>query len=99
MVQHHKGSLFLNFVSKVALAALVYHVWGERNKRIFQHCNLDVQTMEVRVVTGIRACISAWRKLKNTGINRAICAMWHLPSCIFDGLVVFSADIIMKMYS
>ncbi|XP_058180159.1 uncharacterized protein LOC131298698 [Rhododendron vialii] len=60
MVQHHKGSLFLNLVSKEALAALVYHVWGERNSRIFQHCNLMfkqwrpelLRTLELALVLG-----------------------------------------------
>ncbi|XP_058215475.1 uncharacterized protein LOC131326638 [Rhododendron vialii] len=55
MVQHHTGTLFLNLVAKVVFAATIYHVWGERNRRIFQqHRGLDVRGLEAQICTEIR---------------------------------------------
>ncbi|XP_058200946.1 uncharacterized protein LOC131315769 [Rhododendron vialii] len=85
MVQHHTDTLFLNLVAKVIFAATIYHVWGERNRRIFQqHRGLDVRNLEAQICTEVRACISSWRGVKRIGVNLALCSRWRFSTCIFD---------------
>ncbi|KAI8573525.1 hypothetical protein RHMOL_Rhmol01G0284300 [Rhododendron molle] len=64
MFQVNNGPQFSCSLSKVALAALIYHVWGARNGRIFKSFCLSVQQLEINVRTDIRACVSSWRGVK-----------------------------------
>lgn len=83
MIQYHSDSQFVNLVTKVVLAAIVYHIWGERNRCLFQHCSLDMQGLETKIWTEIRASISSWRRVKRTGVNLALCSRWCFSSSIF----------------
>lgn len=80
MVQHGNDSQLPWLISKIALAALIYHVWGERNGRIFQAHGCDMQQLDVQVTTDMRACASSWRKVT----NMAFCSSWNIPARVFD---------------
>lgn len=47
MVQHGNYSQLPLLISKIALASLIYHVWGERNRRIFWTHGCDMLHLEV----------------------------------------------------
>ncbi|KAI8535581.1 hypothetical protein RHMOL_Rhmol10G0185300 [Rhododendron molle] len=86
MIQVDKGTQFSCLISKVALAALLYHVWGERNARIFKGYGLSGQQLETNVRTDIRACVSSWRNVKPSGSNKALCALWNIPARVFGSV-------------
>ncbi|XP_058183535.1 uncharacterized protein LOC131301328 [Rhododendron vialii] len=86
MIQVDRGSLFSCLFSKVALAALLYHVWGERNSRIFKGYGITVQQLEIKVRTDIRACVSSWRRIKRSSPNIALCSWWNIPFRVFGSL-------------
>ncbi|KAI8573725.1 hypothetical protein RHMOL_Rhmol01G0298600 [Rhododendron molle] len=81
---HASGSLFGGLLSKLSFAALLYYVWGERNRRIFQHHSSSLLQLEGQISTDIRACASSWRGIKKTDVNLALCAVWNVPHRIFD---------------
>lgn len=83
MVQYGNGDQFSCLVSKISLAALIYHIWGERNRRIFQGYGGQVQQLERSVMTDTRACVSAWRQIKKTTSNLALCSKWTFQARIF----------------
>lgn len=61
----YNNSQFLCLVSKLASAALICHVWGERNSRIFRAHGCTAQQLEIKVKTDInRACVSSWRRVR-----------------------------------
>lgn len=72
MIQVDKGAQFSCMLSKLALATLVYHVWGVR---IFKGYGISGQQLEAKVRTDIRACVSSWRGVKKFGSNLALCAL------------------------
>ncbi|KAI8528049.1 hypothetical protein RHMOL_Rhmol12G0120800 [Rhododendron molle] len=84
MIEVDRGTQFSCLLSNVALAALVYHVWGERNCRIFKSHGCNVQQLESKVRTDIRACVSSWRSLKKSGSNIALCSLWNIPVRVFE---------------
>ncbi|GAV79911.1 zf-RVT domain-containing protein [Cephalotus follicularis] len=43
MIEHMKGDNFLEMVRKLALAATVFHIWLERNRRCFNNRFLSSQ--------------------------------------------------------
>ncbi|KAF7124821.1 hypothetical protein RHSIM_Rhsim12G0174300 [Rhododendron simsii] len=80
MGQGHSDSQFPSLVSKIVLAAAICHIWGERNRRIFQHCGLIVQLLEAKSVTDIRACLCSWRRVQKSDANLSLSSLWHLPA-------------------
>lgn len=60
-VQHRGGSSFNHSVFKLSLAVVVYHLWCERNRRVFQRQALVSVALIARVLSDLRACIVSWR--------------------------------------
>ncbi|KAF7151863.1 hypothetical protein RHSIM_Rhsim02G0079200 [Rhododendron simsii] len=86
MIQVDKGAQFSCLLSKLALPTLVYHVWGERNVRIFKGYWISGQQLEAKVRTDIKASVSSWRGVKKSSSNLALCALWNLPVRVFDSV-------------
>lgn len=84
MVQSGNGSQLPCLVYKLSLAASLYNMHEEWSGRIFQHCGINVQQLETRVLTDIRACACSWRRIKKTAINLAHCSTWNIPAKVFD---------------
>ncbi|KAG5533436.1 hypothetical protein RHGRI_027563 [Rhododendron griersonianum] len=51
---------------KMVLAASLYHIWLERNKRVFQGSQRDALSLVSVVKADIRSCLSLWRKVKRS---------------------------------
>ncbi|XP_058203052.1 uncharacterized protein LOC131317521 [Rhododendron vialii] len=90
MIQVDKGTQFSCLLLKVALAAPLYHVWGERNGRIFKGYGISGQQLETKVRTDIRACVSSWRNFQEfvpvnlfSWLDRGIS---HISKCLQRGL-------------
>ncbi|GAV70349.1 hypothetical protein CFOL_v3_13847, partial [Cephalotus follicularis] len=45
MVDHTKGNKFPQALRKLVFGATVYHIWMERNRRIFKNCFLPLQSI------------------------------------------------------
>ncbi|GAV66547.1 hypothetical protein CFOL_v3_10057 [Cephalotus follicularis] len=50
MIEHKKGNKFSEMVRKLALAATIYHIWLERNRRCFNNLFLHAQEI-IRKIT------------------------------------------------
>ncbi|XP_058217649.1 uncharacterized protein LOC131328770 [Rhododendron vialii] len=88
MFQVNNGPQFSCSLSKVALAALFYHVWSERNGRIFKSFWNSVQQLEIKVRTDIRACVSSRQGVKKPGPSMALCSRWNVSAKVFDSMIV-----------
>lgn len=79
---HNKeGEGLHNLLYKLSLAAtLYYHLWRERNFRIFQHKKEDTMKVVQNIIADLRVCISAWRNFKQTPSNQRLCQDWNV-SC------------------
>lgn len=63
-VNHVKGKSFASLVLKCSLAAVVYHIWLERNQRIFQNKAVDSGMLGSGVIANIRAFLCSNRYVK-----------------------------------
>ena len=72
------GASFMHAVYKLDFTAVTYHVWFERNAKIFQ----TVQT-SADVVSDARACPGTWRRVKRCSRNQVPCSSKTIASCIF----------------
>ena len=61
----------------------VYHVWGERNARIFQHKSLTVDLIISKIKNDIRARINSWRVVEHNPTNRQICNIGNICAKVF----------------
>ena len=77
-----------NFIKKMALAASVYHIWNERNKRLFgkQRNSVDV-TVKI-IMDDIRLKIFSLN-MGYLGLNEEICKKWNVPVNKIDHLHEF----------
>ncbi|KAG5542616.1 hypothetical protein RHGRI_022217 [Rhododendron griersonianum] len=68
----------------MVLTASLYHIWLERNKRVFQGSQRDALSLVSVVKANIRSCLSLWRKVKCSARNQSLCAMWNISEAIFS---------------
>nr|KAJ0193875.1 hypothetical protein LSAT_V11C800388240 [Lactuca sativa] len=67
-----------DFIKKIALAASVYHIWNERNKRLFGKQSNSVENVVKTITEDIRLKIFSL-KLGYLGLNEEICIQWNVP--------------------
>ncbi|XP_052621954.1 uncharacterized protein LOC128127522 [Lactuca sativa] len=67
-----------NFIKKTALAATVYHIWNERNKRLFGKQSNSVENVVKIITENIRLKMFSL-KLGYLGLNEEICKQWNVP--------------------
>lgn len=78
-----KGKSFKSVVARLAFAAAVYHIWLERNFRVFggrSRCQREVLDC-IEENLRLRMCMG---KFPNSGVNRTICDSWHVSRRILD---------------
>ncbi|KAG5546216.1 hypothetical protein RHGRI_018410 [Rhododendron griersonianum] len=68
----------------MVLAASLYHIWLERNNRVFQGSPRDALALVSVVKSDIRSCLSLWRRVKRSSKNQRLCAMWNISQAIFS---------------
>nr|KAJ0187106.1 hypothetical protein LSAT_V11C900454800 [Lactuca sativa] len=67
-----------DFIKKIALAASVYHIWNERNKRVFGRMNSSVENVVKIITEDIRLKIFSL-KMGYLGLNEETCKEWNVP--------------------
>lgn len=61
------------------MAAVLNHIWGERNSRVLKHKNVDREPVISNVEEDIRNSIGSWRDVKRTDENRLISMDLRIP--------------------
>nr|KAJ0215658.1 hypothetical protein LSAT_V11C300101270 [Lactuca sativa] len=67
-----------NFIKKCALAATIYHLWNERNKRLFGKVTNSMEFVVHRIMEDIRLKLFGL-KYGYLGLNAEICKHWNIP--------------------
>nr|KAJ0211180.1 hypothetical protein LSAT_V11C400156810 [Lactuca sativa] len=67
-----------NFIRKIALAASIYHIWNERNKRLFGKQSNSVENVVKIISEDIRLKIFSLN-LGYLGLNEELCKEWNVP--------------------
>lgn len=71
------GKKLQNIVFKLSFAVAQYHLWGERNTRIFKHKANHMLGVIAKIEINIRACISSWRDVNKSDANN-LCLDWQI---------------------
>lgn len=81
---HRKGKILKDIVFQAILCrSILHHLLGERNSIIFKHKGTDVQQVNAKTETDIRACTSSWRNVKRFHEKRVLSVDWQISSKIF----------------
>ncbi|KAL0434435.1 UNVERIFIED_CONTAM: hypothetical protein Slati_2777800 [Sesamum latifolium] len=72
------GKHIVNASYRALLALFVYHLWQERNRRIFQHTTSTYSAVAHCIVSDIRFLILS-RGLPNTVSTRGLYRLWRIP--------------------
>lgn len=78
------GKAITTYVYRSALATTVYHVWKERNSRIFRKIALPIHVVLDGLVGDIRPKLSPLRNVKFCASARKMCYNWGISSMIFS---------------
>lgn len=65
-------------VWKLSFAASIYHLWRERNSRIFARKRLDDSTIINNIVSDVRACLLSWKEEPVNDTTRRLCIEWNI---------------------
>uniref|UniRef100_A0A5B7BC66 Reverse transcriptase zinc-binding domain-containing protein n=1 Tax=Davidia involucrata TaxID=16924 RepID=A0A5B7BC66_DAVIN len=79
-----KGKKLCQIVSKLALAATVYNIWLECNRREFSNEHRDKVFIIRSIHEQIRGCLTCSRRVIDSRGNRLLQQKWNLPDCIFS---------------
>lgn len=79
---HRGSSSFQYIVFKLSLAAIIYGLWCERNRRIFRGLSLTNGEHGAKVESDLRACISSWRCVKSSDAYRVLCSSWNVSPIV-----------------
>ncbi|KAL0294267.1 UNVERIFIED_CONTAM: hypothetical protein Sradi_6895600 [Sesamum radiatum] len=74
------GRHLLNEASRALLASIVYHVWSERNSRIFSDTASSAETVACRALEEVRLRIIS-EDLKPSLQQLVLFRIWHIPWC------------------
>ncbi|KAH7841749.1 hypothetical protein Vadar_033880 [Vaccinium darrowii] len=66
-------------VLKLGLAATIYHLWRERNSRVFQSRGASTDMVTLCIVEDIRSCLCSWKAVKRTHESAHLSVVWKLP--------------------
>ncbi|XP_047342829.1 uncharacterized protein LOC124946311 [Impatiens glandulifera] len=73
-----KGNRFPANVFKCGFAAIVYHVWAERNARVFGRVRRDVEHVWRDIVFDCGALIGTWRRVPKGEREWTLCREWKI---------------------
>lgn len=51
---------------KLSVAAAIYWLWRERNRRQFQGVGLPAQNLGAQIIDEVRSCLCSWRNVKRS---------------------------------
>ncbi|KAI8530734.1 hypothetical protein RHMOL_Rhmol11G0082600 [Rhododendron molle] len=68
---------------KWCLAATVYHIWRERNSRIFRNHGVDSTSVVNRIVDDVSARLCSWRRIPASVENHDLGLTWGIPRWMF----------------
>lgn len=77
---HWQGTGFSSTICKLALAATLYHLWRERNSRIFTQKLCSTADVTSAIIADVRGRVCSWGKVPYTRANAAICHNWNMSS-------------------
>lgn len=75
-VQNRKGKSFKHKLLKLSLCAAVYHIWQERNFRLFQTKPKPVVDLLSNLIEDIRWRVASWNNIENNQTSRTIICAW-----------------------
>lgn len=78
----------ISFSNLVYQLLTIYHIWNERNCRIFQQKGQDITTVEKLIMEEVRSCVVSWRRIPKTPGNIRICVEWGIPKMVFEPTLV-----------
>ncbi|KAL0293432.1 UNVERIFIED_CONTAM: hypothetical protein Sradi_6937800 [Sesamum radiatum] len=73
-----RGKHVVNAAYRALFASLVYHLWQERNFRVFQHTSRPTEEIVRIVVSEIRDLIIC-KQLPRTVSTRGLYRLWRIP--------------------
>ncbi|GFS32020.1 hypothetical protein Acr_00g0020450 [Actinidia rufa] len=76
--------LFKYIAYKTTLAAAIYHLWRERNARVFSQQAKDLLTLLRKIETDTRDSLNSWTRVVNSQINWLLCIEWSISTRILD---------------
>ncbi|GKC67988.1 hypothetical protein Tco_1100586 [Tanacetum coccineum] len=59
-------------IDKLIISSSVYHIWNERNKRIFQNCNRTVEELVMIITRNIEEMMMSLRVKKSKAVGKAV---------------------------
>lgn len=65
-IEHMGGESFIMSILRLSFAATVYHIWLERNSRIFSNKAMACQPLFHLIEKDIMDTICSWMKMENT---------------------------------
>ncbi|GAV92989.1 zf-RVT domain-containing protein, partial [Cephalotus follicularis] len=79
MTDHARGRKFHHLVRKLALAAAVYHVWRERNRRCFTSRFLPPQDIVLKVRMDVSGKLTTANLAQRNDHHDSLCVNWGVP--------------------
>lgn len=80
---HRGGANLQTLLVKLSCAAVVYHLWRERNRPIFQGVSSTPDQIISVVASDIRGYVSSWKNIRKSDVNRLLCLTWNVSSKVF----------------
>ncbi|XVF13980.1 hypothetical protein REPUB_Repub09cG0016900 [Reevesia pubescens] len=79
-----KGKSLLTSILKIAWNAVIYSIWCERNRRIFQHRPRTVQVIVQQVKDIVRLRLTELNPVAADTVNVNLVQLWNLDSHILS---------------
>ncbi|KAI8536546.1 hypothetical protein RHMOL_Rhmol10G0265700 [Rhododendron molle] len=70
---------FRALLLKLSFAATVYHIWLERNSRVFGGRAQSSEVVSACLEENLRVRISTWKHFPISVENTRLCHLWNLP--------------------
>lgn len=67
---------------KVALGAIVYHIWMQRNHRIFGGQVISKENLLKFISWDLKVRVASKNGFKDSDLNRALCSVWVIPNSV-----------------
>ena len=74
-----KGKSFSAIIKRIAWGATIYHLWRQRNSRVFENIFSPADAIFHLICNDVRLRISSFQKVADNPVNRAMCERWSFP--------------------
>ena len=82
-----KGKSLCSITKRIAWGAVIYHVWRQRNARIYEKEFTNADTIFNIICNDVRLRITSLRNFPNIPANLSMCERWHFNPGILGSLV------------